>query len=197
MAGYLTLFKEIEDSLHLPMQAKIDIVFLQAGVGSFAGAGIFYYLEKYAANRPKIVIVEPKEADAILSSFKKGKISTSKGNGTTIMAGLNCGTPSLGAWSLLKNGTDVSIKIDDKYSMQAMRELYYPIGSDKKIISGESGVGGFAGFITIMKDDEFSSLQKDLNINQNTNILFISTEGATDIDMFNHIVGSENRNIIT
>ncbi len=197
MAGYLTLFKEIEDSLHLPLQAKIDIVFLQAGVGSFAGAGIFYYLEKYAANRPKIVIVEPKEADAVLSSFKKGEISTSKGNGTTIMAGLNCGTPSLGAWNLLKNGTDVSIKIDDKYSMQAMRELYYPIGSDKKIISGESGVGGFAGFIAIMKDDEFSSLQKDLNINQNTNILFISTEGATDINMFNHIVGSKNRNIIT
>ena len=197
MAGYLTLFKEIEDSLHLPLQAKIDIVFLQAGVGSFAGAGIFYYLEKYAANRPKIVIVEPKEADAVLSSFKKGEIITSKGNGTTIMAGLNCGTPSLGAWNLLKNGTDVSIKIDDKYSMQAMRELYYPIGSDKKIISGESGVGGFAGFIAIMKDDEFSSLQKDLNINQNTNILFISTEGATDINMFNHIVGSKNRNIIT
>jgi len=197
MAGYLTLFKEIEDSLHLPLQAKIDIVFLQAGVGSFAGSGIFYYLEKYAANRPKIVIVEPKEADAVLSSFKKGEIITSKGNGTTIMAGLNCGTPSLGAWNLLKNGTDVSIKIDDKYSMQAMRELYYPIGSDKKIISGESGVGGFAGFIAIMKDDEFSSLQKDLNINQNTNILFISTEGATDINMFNHIVGSKNRNIIT
>jgi len=196
MAGYLTLFKEIEDSLHSQLQAKIDIVFLQAGVGSFAGAGIFYYLEKYAANRPKIVIVEPKEADAILSSFKKGEISTSKGNGTTIMAGLNCGTPSLGAWNLLKNGTDVSIKIDDKYSMQAMRELYYPIGSDKKIISGESGVGGFAGFIAIMKDDEFSSLQKELNIDQNTNILFISTEGATDIDMFNHIVGSKNRNII-
>jgi len=197
MAGYLTLFKEIEDSLHLPLQAKIDIVFLQAGVGSFAGSGIFYYLEKYAANRPKIVIVEPKEADAVLSSFKKGEIITSKGNGTTIMAGLNCGTPSLGAWNLLKNGTDVSIKIDDKYSMQAMRELYYPIGSDKKIISGESGVGGFAGFIAIMKDDEFSSLQKYLNINQNTNILFISTEGATDINMFNHIVGSKNRNIIT
>lgn len=190
MAGYLTLFQEMEESLHSSERAKIDIVFLQAGVGSFAAAGIFYYLEKYGSNRPKIVIVEPKEADGILSSFKKGEIASSKGNSTTIMAGLNCGTPSLGAWNLLKNGTDVSIKIDDKYSKQAIRELYFPSGSDKKMISGESGVGGLAGFIAIMKEDEFSSLQKELNINQKTNILFISTEGATDIEMFNEIIES-------
>ena len=190
MAGYLTLFQELEDSLHSQKQSKIDIVFLQAGVGSFAGAGIAYYLERYGINRPKIVIVEPKEADAILSSFKKGEITTSQGNSKTIMAGLNCGTPSLGAWDLLKNGADVSIKIDDEYSKQAIRELYFPNGSDKKIISGESGVGGLAGFIAIMTEDEFKPLQKRLDINSNTNILFISTEGATDINMFNHILKS-------
>ena len=188
MAGYLTLFQEMEDSLHLLPRAKIDIVFLQAGVGSFAGAGISYYLERYGINRPKIVIVEPKEADAILSSLKKGKITTSQGNHKTIMAGLNCGTPSMGAWDLLKNGTDVSIKIDDEYSKQAIRELYFPNGSDPKIISGESGVGGLAGFIAIMRENEFRPLLKELNINKKTNILFISTEGATDINVFNEII---------
>lgn len=192
MAGYLTLFQEMEDSLHGPEHTKIDIIFLQAGVGTFAAAGIFYYLEKYGKNRPKIVIVEPKEADAILSSFKKGEICSSKGNSNTIMAGLNCGTPSLGAWDLLKSGTDVSIKIDDKYSRLAIKELYYPKGSDKQIISGESGASGLAGFIAIMKDDELSLLQKELNINQNTNILFISTEGATDIEMYNEIIKSNS-----
>ena len=192
MAGYLTLFHEMEDSLHLPEHAKIDIVFLQAGVGSFAGSGVFYYLNKYGEKRPKIVIVEPKEADGILSSFKKGEITTSKGNNTTIMAGLNCGTPSLGAWQLLKSGTDVSLKIDDKYSMQAIRELYFPNGTDKQIISGESGAAGLAGFMAIMKEEEFSSLREELKINENTNILFISTEGATDIEMFNKIIESEN-----
>ena len=40
MAGYLTLFQELENSLHTAGQSKIDIVFLQAGVGSFAAAGI-------------------------------------------------------------------------------------------------------------------------------------------------------------
>ena len=188
MAGYLTLFREMEDSVHTLPKPKIDIVFLQAGVGSFAGAGIYYYLERYRANRPKIVIVEPKEADAILASFKNGEITTSQGNSRTIMAGLNCGTPSLGAWDLLKSGADVSIKIDDIYSEEAIKKLNSPLGKDKRIISGESGVGGLAGFMAIMKESEYLSLKKELNINPGSNILFISTEGATDMAMFNKIV---------
>lgn len=189
MAGYLTLFQEMEDSIYSIPKSNIDIVFLQAGVGSFAAAGIHYYLERYGLNRPKIVIVEPKEADAILASFKKDEIVTSQGNCNTIMAGLNCGTPSLGAWNLIKNGADISIKIDDKFSRRSMRELYFTNGTDKKIISGESGVGGLAGFIAIMTESEFIPVRKELNINESTNILFISTEGATDKEMFDEIIG--------
>ncbi|MDA7848087.1 diaminopropionate ammonia-lyase [Sulfurospirillum sp.] len=185
VAGYLTLFKEIEEVITL--KTKIDVVFLQAGVGSFAGAGIYHYLQKYGVNRPKIVIVEPNEADAILESFKANKISTSLGTSKTIMAGLNCGTPSLGIWDLIKNATDISLKIDDKYAQKAMRELYTPTGSDKRIISGESGVGGLAGFIAMKSEDELKPLIEKLNINENSNILFISTEGATDMEMFNKI----------
>ncbi|MBG6129759.1 diaminopropionate ammonia-lyase [Aquimarina sp. EL_43] len=191
MGGYLTLFQEMENSLHLASDPKIDLVFLQAGVGSFAGTGIRYYLERYGANRPKIIIVEPTEADAILASFKKGKITTSLGNSETIMAGLNCGTPSLGAWDLIKNGSDVSIKIDDKYSREAIRELYFSSGSDTKIISGESGASGLAGFIAIMKEQECKPIKETLRINETTNILFISTEGATDMDMFDSIISEK------
>lgn len=190
MAGYLTLFQEMEDSIHPLPEAKIDIVFLQAGVGSFAGTGIAYYLNRYGSRRPKIVIVEPKEADAILCSFKKGKISTSLGNSQTIMAGLNCGTPSFGVWDLFKSGTDVSIKIDDKYSKKAMKELYFSKGTDKQIVSGESGVAGLAGFIAIKREAKFKIIREILKINTNTNILFISTEGATDSVLFNKIIES-------
>ncbi len=188
MIGYLTLFHEMEDSIHPKSHSKIDIVFLQSGVGSFAGAGISYYLERYGVKHPKIVIVEPKEADAILSSLKKGKITTSKGNSQTIMAGLNCGTPSTIAWNLIKVGANVSIKIDDEYSVQAIKELYYSNGTDEKIVSGESGAAGLAGFLAIMKEDDFIPLRKELNINEKTNILFINTEGATDIEAFKKII---------
>jgi diaminopropionate ammonia-lyase len=191
MAGYLTLFKELEENIHTTTKPKIDIVFLQAGVGSMAGAGIYYYLNKYGANRPKIVIVEPEEADPILFSFKKNKISTTEGNCTTIMAGLNCGTLSTGAWSLIKNGADFAVKINDKYAKQAMRELYYPKIPDKKIISGESGVGGLAGFLAIINENNLKTVKELLDIGPNSNLLFISTEGDTDKQVFEQII-SEN-----
>jgi len=192
MAGYLTLFKELEENIHTTQKPKIDIVFLQAGVGSLAGAGIYYYLNKYGTNRPKIVIVEPEEADPILFSFKKNKISTTEGNCTTIMAGLNCGTPSTGAWNLIKNGADYSVKINDKYAKQAMRELYYPTAPDKRIISGESGVGGLAGFLAIMNEDDLKTVKESLDIGPNTNILFISTEGDTDKQVFEQIINDNS-----
>ncbi len=192
MSGYLTLFKELEENLHTSLEPNIDIVFLQAGVGSMAAAGIYYYLNKYGAKRPKIIIVEPEEADGILLSFQNNKISTSEGNSNTIMAGLNCETPSLSAWNLLKNGVDYSLKISDKYAKRAIRELYFPIGSDKRIISGESGAGGFAGFLALLIEDEFKAIKDALEIDESTNILFISTEGNTDVQVFNEIVNDNN-----
>ena len=70
MSGYLTLFKELEENLHTSLESNIDIVFLQAGVGSMAAAGIYYYLNKYGIRRPKIILVEPEQADGILLSFQ-------------------------------------------------------------------------------------------------------------------------------
>jgi len=192
MAGYLTMFKELEETLHASPNPKIDLVFLQAGVGSMAAAGVFYYLNRYGADRPKIVIVEPAEADGILQSFKENKITTSKGNSTTIMAGLNCETPSLGAWNLLKNGTDYTIKINDDYAKQAIRTLYYPTGTDERIISGESGAAGLAGFLAILNEPEFNEIKTSLCIDEHTNILFISTEGDTDQAVFGQIIGDKN-----
>jgi diaminopropionate ammonia-lyase len=182
MSGYLTMFKEIEESLHSILEPKIDTVFLQAGVGSMAAAG----------ERPNIVIVEPEEADGILHSLQNNRLLTSKGNSKTIMAGLNCTTPSLGAWDLLKNGTDYSLKIKDKYAKQAIRELYFPIGFDRRIISGESGAAGYAGFIALMNESELKTIKDTLKIGKNTNLLFISTEGDTDKQVFGQIVIDNN-----
>lgn len=191
-AGYLTMFKELEDILHTKTEKNIDIVFLQAGVGSMAAAGVYYYLSKYGEKRPKIIIVEPEEADPILLSFKNNKISTSLGNSSTIMAGLNCETPSFAAWDLLKNGIDYVIKINDNYAKQAIREFYYPNGTDKRIISGESGAAGFAGFLALINESEFKIVKEDLKINKNTRILFLNTEGDTDTEVFGKIVNDEN-----
>ena len=192
MSGYLTHFQELEDTLHSIHEPKIDIVFLQAGVGSWAGSAIWYYLNRYGNNRPKIVVVEPFEADGILSSFKLGERVKPNCTFETIMAGLNCGIPSLNAWEIIKNGTDISIKVRDEFAEQAVRELYYPNGNDERIIAGESGVGGIAGFLALMTTDDMQVLKESLEITSKSNILFYNTEGATDVDNFNKIVNTKH-----
>ena len=100
MAGYLTLFQELEDSIHILPEPTVDIVFLQAGVGSWAATAIWYYFNRYGEQRPKMVIVEPKESDGILESFKNSYRTKPLGSLETIMAGLNCGIPSKSAWEI-------------------------------------------------------------------------------------------------
>lgn len=191
MAGYFTHFLELEENLHSLPLPEIDIVFLQAGVGSWPASAAWYYLNRYGINRPKIVLVEPKEASGILTSFKKGKRTSPDGNYKTIMAGLNCGIPSTSAWEILKNSVDAAMSIEDNFTEQAIRKLYFPEGADQRIISGESGAVGFAGFLALMTDPRFRKLKEYLNINSETRCLFYSTEGDTDPDNFRSIINKK------
>ena len=69
------------------------------------------------------MVVEPKESDGILESFKQGHRVEPQGNLHSMMAGLNCGIPSSTAWEILQRGTDAVMRIEDSYSARAMREL--------------------------------------------------------------------------
>jgi len=83
------------------------------------------------------------------------------------------------------------VRIADDYAKLAMKELYYPSKNDKKIIGGESGVAGLAGFIAIMTDEKYKEVRQILKISTNTKILCILTEGATDPDVFKAIIDSK------
>jgi diaminopropionate ammonia-lyase len=104
------------------------------------------------------------------------------------MAGLNCGIPSSTAWEIIKNGVDAAITIEDEFSVQAMKALYFPTENDPQIIAGESGVGGLAGFMAMIQGSKYNALKTSLGINEHSNILFYSTEGATDPDRFKALV---------
>lgn len=183
MAGYLTQFLEMEDSVHTLPSAKVDIVFLQAGVGSWAAAAAWYYLNRYGEKRPKLVIVESIEACGFLQSFQKGKRVSPNCSFKTIMAGLNCGIPSLNAWEILKETADVVIAIEDTYARKAMRKLY-----SENITAGESGASGFAAFTALIVDDRCRELNDFLKISDQSNILCFNTEGATDPISYKKIV---------
>jgi len=187
MAGYSTIFREIDNIVNMPEHCKADIIILQAGVGGLAAAGTWYYTEKYGANRPQIICLEPVKADAFMESIKKGKPTESKQAYDSIMAGLNCGV-SLLAWDYIREGVNYCLTVSDNYAEQAMRTYYQPIANDSRIISGESGASGLAGLLALMSRDEFESQRKQMGINENTSVLLINSEGDTDPDNFKKVI---------
>ena len=188
-AGYLTQFRELEDSLNSPSEAKVDVVFLQAGVGSWPAAAAWYYHNRYGKNSPKLVLVEPRESSGILESFRQGQRSEPTGKLDSIMAGLNCGIPSLSAWEILKNTVDASVEVEDSFAEMAMRKLYHPVPGDPRVTGGESGVGGLAGLLAITTDERFAGLKDTLGISSTSRILVFNTEGDTDPENFKKITG--------
>ena len=81
--------------------------------------------------------------------------------------------------------------MDDGSAKSAMRELYYSSGSDKRILSGESGAAGLAGFMAIRKESDYIPLTDVLGINNRSRILIINTEGPTDPANFKKIISTD------
>jgi diaminopropionate ammonia-lyase len=188
MAGYLTHFMEMENSLHFKEKPEVDFVFLQAGVGTWAGAAVWYYLNRYSKNKPTLIIVEPIESDGILESFKHDERRFPKGSLDTIMAGLNCGIPSLSGWEIIKNGANVAMRISDESVKKAMKLLYFNEKGNNKVVAGESGAAGFGALLEIINNPVYKDLKIALSINENSRILCYNTEGNTDPDGFKNII---------
>ncbi len=185
MNGYSTIFRELEHSIagaHLP---EIDAVILQAGVGAFAAAGVSFFTLRYGVKRPRLIIVEPAEAACFLDSarYGDGKPVAARGAMKTIMAGLNCGLPSLVAWPIIRDAADLFLGIEDSYTEIAMRQL-----RAGGITAGESGAAGLAGLIALMHAPEVEEARKKLGLGSASRVLVVNTEGDTDPENYNRIV---------
>lgn len=191
MAGYLTMFAEMEGMIHRPGGPGVNLVFLQSGVGSLAAAAVWYYAHRYGPHRPTLVSVEPTAAACLHDSiaYGGGEMTAARGDARTIMAGLNCGTPSLAAWPIIRDGIDLFLAIDDDWAVKAMRTYYHPADEDRRIIAGESGAAGLAGLTALLRSDGLAEARERLDIWQDTRILLLNTEGATDPEHFATIVG--------
>lgn len=191
MQGYSTIINEIIEQLQTAKEEKPTHVFLQAGVGSFAGAVQGYLAQLYGEDRPITIICEPHGANCIYKSMvaNDGKPHNVTGDLTTIMAGLACGEPNTISWKILRDNSDFSVSCDDEIAARGMRVLSSPLGDDKRVISGESGAVGL-GLFTILseKKEEYAQLMKALKIDENSRILCISTEGDTDIEGYKSVV---------
>lgn len=186
MEGYGTLFAEAGEQLGA-LGAKETAVLLQAGVGGLACAGTLYYQRRSGA-RPTLVSVEPTDADCLLESISStnGAIRVARGQQNSIMAGLNCGTPSLLAWPVIRAGMELFLAVDDDYAREAMRRFASGKRGDPKIVSGESGAAGLAGLLALCRDPALADARKKLG---RATVLLVSTEGDTDPVSYRRIVG--------
>ena len=193
MEGYTTLFAEATRQLEAAGRPDPDVVLLQAGVGGLAWAGTCFYARRSGPKRPRLVAVEPTEADCLLESIgaPDGAMRTARGRLRTIMAGLNAGTPSLVAWPLLRVGMDAFLALDDGDAEEAMRRLHAGTAGDPRVLAGESGAAGVAGLLALCREPALAESRRALGLERDARVLVVVTEGATDPASYRRIVGSD------
>ena len=186
MQGYGTMALEADEQFG----ERPTHIFIQAGVGSLAGAIIGYYSNKYKDNPPIMIVVEALKAACFYKSALAGdgKMVKVEGDLDTIMAGLACGEGSSIAWDILKNHADYFIAAKDIVAARGMRMLAAPLKGDLQIISGESGAAAFGVLATIMLNNEYRDLRDKLKLDFNAKVLLFSTEGDTDPIRFKNII---------
>ena len=110
----------------------------------------------------------------------------------TIMAGLACGEPCGLAWDILRDYVDYFLAFPDWAAAKGMRILGNPAEKDKRIISGESGASAFGCMAAILTEPELADLKQKLGLDENSRVLFFSTEGDTDRENYRKIVWNGN-----
>ena len=194
MQGYGTMANEADDQLHEAGCERPTHVFIQAGVGSLAGAVQGFFANRYPENPPKVVVVEAAPAACLYKGAcaKDGAIRIVDGDMVTIMAGLACGEPNTISWDILKNHVDAFIATPDWVAAKGMRMLAAPFKGDQPVTSGESGAAPFGTLACIMTMDEYKPLREHLGLDENSKVLLFSTEGDTDPDRYKSIVWDGN-----
>lgn len=191
--GYTTMAYEAIDQMKLDGITKPTHLFLQAGVGSFAGAVLGYYANVFKGELPITTIVEPENAATIYKSAltNDGEPHAVTGDLETIMAGLACGEPNVVTWEILRDFAKAYVSCPDYVAARGMRILANPVDNDKKVISGESGAVGLGLVSLLLEREELKELKDQLQLDENSVILCFSTEGDTDPEHYNKVVYDE------
>jgi diaminopropionate ammonia-lyase len=186
IAGYATIFREIDAELAARGAAPPEIIFVQVGVGALAAAVVRHYRQR--SHAPIIVGVEPERAACVLASLEAGRIVSIPGPHDSIMAGLNCGTPSLVAWPDVSRGLDLAMAIGDERAGEGMRAL-----ARDGVVAGETGAAGAGGLIDLCTAPDAAAARGTIGLGPHSRVLLLCTEGATDPAAYRSIVGQESR----
>lgn len=162
--GYQTLFAEIE------AVGGCDVLLVPVGVGSLAAAAARYGAQAGVA----IVGVEPTTAACLSASLAAGAPTAVANPGTT-MAGLNCAEISQTAWPSLRDGIHGMVTVTDPEAHAAMREL-----AAAGLVIGDCGAAALAALRALATEPECAALREALGLGQDTRVVLVASEGATD-----------------
>ena len=186
MQGYGTMAAEAAEQLG----QRPTHVFVQAGVGSLAGAVVGYFANRFPTDPPKFIVMEAQIADCLYqgAAAGDGKPRVVGGDLQTIMAGLACGEPNTISWDILRNHVTAFLSCPDWVAARGMRMLAAPVKGDQAVCSGESGAVGMGAISTLMEDDVYRELREALELGPDSKVLMFSTEGDTDPEKYREIV---------
>lgn len=180
MHGYTVM---VEEALRQWPDGPPTHVFVQGGVGALPAAVAAHLWQHFGTARPRFVVVEPTQAACLFASARAGAPVAITGSLDTIMAGLACGEVSALAWELLAEGGDDFMTIPDAAAIGAMRLL-----AERRpaVVAGESAVAGLAALRLAAGNDDARAA---LGLGPNSRILLFGSEGATDPELYERIVG--------
>ena len=161
-------------------------VFAQGGVGGLCAGVLVHLWESHGAERPRFVVVEPETAACLYLSAVNRAASVFPGDCASVMACLACAEVNEPAWRILDRGADAFMTIADAAAIAGMRRLAVGVDDDDPVVAGESGVAALAGFLAALTD---ARARDALGLDVNSRILVVGSEGATDPDVYEGIVG--------
>ena len=166
--GYMTLFAEADEQLAAAGTRGPDLVACPVGVGALAHAMVDHY-RGVARSTAALLTVEPRTADCVARSLRAGEPVTVDTSAPTMMAGLNCGTPSGIGWPTIRDGVSAAVSVTEDECRRAVGDLQ-GLGQD----SGPCGAASLAGVRELLGAP---GAREELGLGEDSVALLISTEG--------------------
>ena len=184
MAGYSVMSKEIIEQMG---SSRPTHTILPIGVGGLAAGIVAPMWEDMNANLGKMISVESHFSQCFLNSISNGKPTLVDIKEETLMAGLSCGEVSEIAWEILKPTLSHCMSIADEGIAKIMQLFANGNFGETSIEAGECSASGLAALL-IAKNNP--SIWRQLELNKDSTVLLIGTEGATDPILYKQLIGS-------
>jgi diaminopropionate ammonia-lyase len=175
MEGYTRIF----DEARAEWSREPDLIVVQAGVGSLAGAAAGWIASTFGAgDAPRFVVAEPDGSACALASLRAGERVSLSSIGATAMAGLRCAEVSPLAWPVIRDVAAGAISVSEAENDAAMARLHAGANGDPVVAAGPSGACGLAAVTRLMTEEALLPMREALGIDGGSRVMAVVTEAS-------------------